>query len=318
MDTQTLLRKITALPVIAADLAEDLLAGDFRSIFKGQGMEFDEARHYQPGDDVRFIDWNANARFGIPYVKIYREERELTVLILLDVSASMQRGSFARRSDSGGGAGGGDTETPSPYEQGLISAALIALSAERTGQKTGAFFFDSDIQRSFPPRKGSRHIMSIVSAGLQYANYATGGGEGGYGRSSNINAALNAAARMLKRRGLIVLISDFFSMNWEQQLGGLNSRHDVIAIRISDYMEKNLPDIGLISMEDPETGMLIEAATNRLSFREEWADWHRQRSELWAAQCRRYGIAHLELQTQADAGAALLRFFGSRQHRELS
>ncbi|MCL2067523.1 MAG: DUF58 domain-containing protein [Treponema sp.] len=312
MDTQTLLRKITALPVIAAGLAEDLLAGDFRSIFKGQGIEFDEARHYQAGDDVRSIDWNASARFGTPYVKMYREERELTIMILLDISASMHRGSFIP-----GGTGGADDEDLSPYEQGLIAAALIAFSAERTGQRVGAFFFDSDVVRVFPPKKGRRHVMSIICGALQYQNFRTDTRKNRE-HGSNITKALAAAGRLLKRRSLVALISDFYSSNWEQQMGNLNRKHDVIALRISDPAEKDLTDMGLITIEDPETNIRIEAPTGLDSFKEEWTRWHLERSGFWDGQCRRCASAHLELSTASDAVSALLKFFGSRRIREHS
>ena len=141
MDTHELLRKIPTFPIIADGLAEDLLSGNFRSVFKGQGMEFDEARHYQWGDDARSIDWNASARFGVPFVKLYREERELTIMILLDTSASMRRTGWM----------GAGTDRPAPYEQALLALALIAFSAERSGQRVGAFLFDREINRSSRP-----------------------------------------------------------------------------------------------------------------------------------------------------------------------
>ena len=320
MDTKTLLEKITALPLVTAELAEGLMAGDLRSIFKGQGMEFNEVRHYLAGDDIRSIDWNASARFGTPYVKMYREERELTVMILLDISASMHGGSFIRRHTArnapGGVSHGKETESLTPYEQGLIATALIALSAERTGQRVGACFFDRGIHRVFPPRKGRRHAMALISRSLQYQNKSLL--QKTTEQSSNISAAITAAARMLKRRSLVVLISDFFSLGWEQHIGDLNSKHDVIALRISDFMEKDLLDIGLVSIEDPETRLRIEAPTNRYSFREEWLQWHAERCELWAGQCRRYGVEYLELSTSDDAPAVLLKFFGRRQTRERS
>ncbi|MDR2965995.1 MAG: DUF58 domain-containing protein, partial [Treponema sp.] len=156
METNELLRSITTLPVISTGLAEEMLAGNFRSIFKGQGMEFDEARHYQPGDDIRSIDWNASARFGTPFVKMYREERELTIFLLIDISPSMHRSSISRPGLS-------------PYEQALLSAALIAFSAEHTDQLVGAFFFDRDV-KVFPPRKGRHNILKTVLAGFQHKN----------------------------------------------------------------------------------------------------------------------------------------------------
>jgi uncharacterized protein (DUF58 family) len=304
MDTHELLRKISTFPIVADGLAEDLLAGNFRSVFRGQGIEFDEARHYQWGDDARSIDWNASARFGVPFVKMYREERELTILILLDTSASMRR-----RGWLSGGPG-----RLLPYEQALFALALIAFSAERTGQRLGAFFFDREIDRVFPPRKGRRHTMALISSALQYQNRESRR-QGKPEQCSNLRSALAGAGRMLKRRSLVVLISDFLSVNWEHELADLCRGHDVIALRISDPADTGLPDLGLVVMEDPETGLRIQAPTASPAFREAWAQWHNERAELWGNFCRRAGAAHLELSTSADAAAALFRFFGGRHKR---
>jgi uncharacterized protein (DUF58 family) len=291
METSELLRNITTLPVISGSLAEEMLAGNFRSIFKGHGMEFDEARHYEPGDDIRSIDWNASARFGTPFVKMYREERELTILLLIDISPSMHRGILSSRNVS-------------PYEQALISSALIAFSAERTGQQVGAFFFDKGIEKVFPPHKGRRHIMALIMAALQYQNNSFSRREK---TGSNIASALEGAQRLLKRRSLVVLVSDFYSVNWEQEMGNLCRKHDVIALRISD--SSALPYPGLTTLEDPETGIRIEAPAGLASFKESWSQWHRERAISWAAQCRRCGAAHLELSTDSDAPSSLLKFF---------
>jgi uncharacterized protein (DUF58 family) len=293
METSELLRNITALPIISAGLAEEMLAGNFRSIFKGQGMEFDEARHYEPGDDIRSIDWNTSARFGTPYVKMYREERELTILILMDISPSMHRSNIAKQGLS-------------PYEQGLISAALIAFSAEHTGQQAGAVFFDKDIHRVFPPKKGRKHIMAFIMAALQYQQNVIHRRDN---QGSNIASALQGAQRMLKRRSLVVLISDFYSINWEQEMGNLCRKHDCIAIRICD--PSDIPYSGLITLEDPETGVQIEAPAGLDSFKESWAFWHNERSAHWSGQCRRSAASFLDLSTADDAPASLLKFFGS-------
>jgi len=292
MERSELLRVITTLPVISRGLAEEMMAGNFSSIFKGQGMEFDEARHYEAGDDIRSIDWNASARFGTPFVKMFREERELTILILIDISPSMHRGYLK--------------EGLSPYEQALICAALIAFSAEHTGQQAGAFFFDRDIEKVFPPRKGRRHIMSLVTAALQYQNNVSTRRDS---HGSNISSALKGAQRLLKKRSLVAIISDFFSINWEQELGNLCKKHDVIALRICDPPELAFP--GLVTLEDPETGVKIEAAAGLDSFKESWLQWREERSTLWEAQCRRSGASFLELSTEEDAPALLLKFFKS-------
>ena len=302
MDARQLLSKISTFPIIADGLAEELLAGNFRSVFKGQGIEFDEARHYQWGDDARSIDWNASARFGTPFVKMYREERELTILLLLDASPSMRRAGWIP----------GGADRPSPYEQAVLAAALIAFSAERTGQRVGAFLFDREIDRVFPPRKGRHHTMALISGAMQYQNRDFPRRDMP-ARSSNLGSALAGAGRLLKRRSLVVLISDFMSVNWEQELGDLSQRHDVIALRISDPLDMDLPNLGLIVMEDPETGLRIQAPTGYASFRKAWAQWHRERAELWVNLCRRSGVAFMELSTADDAAAALFRFFGGRR-----
>ena len=298
MERSELLRSLITLPIISSSLAEEMLAGNFRSIFKGQGMEFDEARHYEAGDDIRSIDWNASARFGSPFVKMYREERELTILILFDVSPSMHRGNIARQGLS-------------PYEQALMAAALIAFSAENTGQQAGAFLFDRDIERVFPPHKGRRHIMSLIMAALQYQNQISNRRNS---NGSNISAALAGANRFLKRRSLVVLISDFFSINWENEMTNLCRKHDCIALRISD--PPDLPYPGLITLEDPETGIKIEASGALESFNENWIEWHNERSVLWESQCKRSGAAFLELSTVTDAASALIKFFGSRSQNK--
>ena len=289
METGDLLRKIISLPLLSNNLAEEMLSGNFRSIFKGQGMEFDEARHYEAGDDIRSIDWNVSARFGTPFVKMYREERELTILILLDISPSMHRTHI------------GET---SPFEQALISTALIAFSAEHTDQQVGAIFFDRDIEKVFPPRKGRKSLMALVMAALQYQNNILPR-RAQYG--SDIAAALTGAQRLLKKRSLVVLISDFYSINWEQELGNLCRKHDCITLRISDPQE--LPFSGLITLEDPETGVRIEAPTGLTSFKESWNQWHNERKALWESQCRKSGAALLELSTKEDAPSSLIKFF---------
>jgi uncharacterized protein (DUF58 family) len=292
MDTEELLRNIITLPITCGNLADEMLTGNFRSVFKGQGMEFDEARHYEPGDDIRSIDWNASARFGTPYVKMYREERELSIIILLDVSPSMQRRNLIK-------------QQMSPYEQALIATALIAFSAERSGQRAGAVFFDKDVEKVFPVRRGRRNIISLIMAAMKYQQridpYRDKNG-------SNIAAAISSAQRLLKKRSLVVIISDFFSINWENEMENLCRKHDVIAVRICDSGE--LPYHGLLTIQDPETGIRIEAPAGRESFRESWSVWHNERAAHWVNQCRISGASFLDLSVNEDAHAALLKFFG--------
>ncbi|MDR2619340.1 MAG: DUF58 domain-containing protein [Treponema sp.] len=289
MDRRELLAKIAAFPLFAGVLAEDLLSGNYRSIFKGQGIEFDEVRHYEPGDDVRSIDWNVSARFGTPYVKMYREEREMTVCIILDNSASMHAS-----------AGGELTR----YEQGVLAAALVAFSAERAGQRVSAVFFDHEICRIFPPRKGRAHTMALISAALENRPH---------GKGTGLGAALAGAGRLLKRRSLLVVISDYLCLKWEHEIGDMSRRHDVIALRISSPLDREISGSGLLTLEDPETGLKIRAPTAFPGFRSAWADWHEERRRLWEAICRRSGAAQLELSTAEDALSGLMNFFGERR-----
>jgi uncharacterized protein (DUF58 family) len=313
MDTHELLGRITRLPIIADGLAEDMLSGNFRSVFKGQGLEFDEARHYQWGDDARNIDWNASARLGTPFIKMFREERELTILILLDTSASMHCSLTSIWNNSTGENEANQNLTP--FEQALIAASLVAFSAERGGQRVGAFLFDREIERVFPPRKGRRNVLTFVSGALQSRAQRRPPPPQNAPRNalgSNVRSAITGAQRLLKRRSMIVLVSDFISAGWEQELSSLSRRHDVIAIRVSDPQLENLQDLGLIIMEDPETGVQMSVPTGAHSFHAAWQGWHRDRASLWQNQCARAGVSHFELPVDADAVSALTRFFGGR------
>jgi uncharacterized protein (DUF58 family) len=287
LNRHELLQKITAFPLIATVLAEDLLSGDFRSIFRGQGIEADEVRRYEIGDDVRSIDWNVSARFGTPYVKMYREERELSVFLCLDCSPSMYCGSVMKRS-----------------EQAVLAAALLAFSAERSGERLGAMFFDKSVFKVIPVGKGRAHSLALINAALDVQSQEKG---------SDLGAALSGLGRILKRRSLVIVISDFFCMNWEQELGRLCQRNDVIAIRITDPLDKDLFDAGLIAMEDPETGAKVYAHTGFASFRPAWESWHKDRSDSWRTLTRRAGAAPLEISTSDDAAASLIRFFRGRR-----
>jgi uncharacterized protein (DUF58 family) len=300
MDTHELFRKITKLPIVADGLAEDMLSGSFHSIFKGQGMEFEEARHYQWGDDAKAIDWNASARLGTPFIQTYREEREFTIFLLLDTSASMSCTT---------GFGGG--KNPSPYEQALITAALIAFSSERSGQRLGAFLFDREIDRVFPPRKGRRNVLSFVSAALQY-HKPPAGKTGRSLNTSNLKSAIAGAGRFLKRRSMVVIISDFMNTGWEQEICDLCRKHDVIAVRVYNPQNTELSNMGLLYIEDPETGLNIAAPTNSASFMDAWHSWHKDRADHWQKLCRRSGAACLELSSDEDPATALTRFFTGR------
>jgi len=247
----------------------------------------------------RAIDWNASARLGTPFIKVFREERELTILLLLDASASMRYGVANLF---------GNAQDISPYEQALITAALIAFSSERGGQRVGAFLFDREIDRVFPPRKGRRNILAFVSGALHYH----GNPQDGTGKSSNLGEALAGAGRMLKRRSMVVLMSDFLGSDWEKELCDLSRRHDVIAVRVYDPKNTDPPKLGLLQARDPETGLQIAIPTNSAAFRNAWAVWHKDRADQWLKLCRRAGASHLEIPVDADPAKILSRFFTGR------
>jgi uncharacterized protein (DUF58 family) len=299
MEREELLAKIAPFPLLARGLAADLLSGNYRSVFKGQGIEFDEVRRYEAEDDARSIDWNVSARFGVPYVKLYREEREMTVCIILDTSASMHTaggGAFDMKAHGTRPTGG---QALTLYEQGVLAAALIAFSAEHSGQRLSALFFDNEIRRILPPRKGRPHIMAFVSAALENRPREKGTGLG---------LALTGAGRFLKRRSLIIIISDFLCLNWEHEMGDLTQRHDVIAVRIGSPLEKEINQHGFFTLEDPETGYTVRSPAFS-GFRTAWAHWHEERQQLWESICRRFGAAILDLSTLDDAAVVLGGFF---------
>jgi uncharacterized protein (DUF58 family) len=295
MDRRELLRRISSFPIVSSGLAEELLAGDYRSVFKGQGIEFDEARHYQAGDDARLIDWNVSARFGEPYVKMFREERELTVFLVLDISPSMHSVAAGPLN---------------PYEQACLTLALLAFSAEEAGQRVGALFFDRGLDRVYPPRKGRRHVMGILGGAI--AVRAACRAEA---RGSDLAMALAGAGRLLKRRSLVAVISDFYAAGWEGPLEDLARKHDVVAVGINNPLDREFPPMGLVPLEDPETGLKIHASSGSPAFLSAWSRWHEDRGKWLETVCRRSGAACLPLSTGEDAGAVLKRFFGGRGER---
>ncbi|MDR2468150.1 MAG: DUF58 domain-containing protein [Spirochaetaceae bacterium] len=293
MERDELLRRITTFPLVAGELARDMLAGDFRSVFRGEGIEFDEVRRYEQGDDVRTIDRNVSARYGTPYVKLYREERELTVFVVLDTSASM----FV---------GGGAAIPLRRIEQAILAAALIAFSAERSGQRFGALLFDSDTRAIFKPKRGRSHVMAFAQTALQAKPE---------GRGSALESALMTASRLLKRRSIVVVISDFLSLGWEHELGSLSEKHDCIVCRVSDPLDAEIPNVGLVTIEDPETGALSTCNTASAAFRSAWSEWNAERTALCTSIFHRFRLAHIELSTADDVVRILKNFFRSRKRR---
>ncbi len=248
-DVKDLMAKVGKIRILTNRLIDDQLSGDYHSTFKGQGVEFDEVRPYEAGDDVRTIDWNVTARTGIPYIKRYAEERELTVLFMVDVSGSQGYGSGRR----------------SKMELAAEVTALLALTAIRNQDKIGLILFSDRIVTYIPPRKGRDSVMRLVREVLA----AEDGAEGG----TDIAAALRFLNGVQKRRAVVFLASDFLAPaeSYERLLRATARHHDVICVPVSDPAEAHLPDVGLVELEDPETGALSLVDTSSAAVRNAFA-----------------------------------------------
>jgi uncharacterized protein (DUF58 family) len=288
-ERQLLARRIRAIQLASVRLVDSLLAGGYRSVFRGQGIELDEVREYSPGDDVRLIDWNVTSRMGSPYTKTFREERELSLFLVGDVSASMYAGS-------------GDV---GKEETALIAFATLAFSAVANNDRVGAVLYSDRIEKWVAPAKGRKHIHSLLN---DYAGFSASG------RGSDLALALRTIGQSLKRRGICVILSDFKTSGYGHELALLARRHDVIAVRIIDRADLELPDIGLIALEDPETRETVSVlGTRTLRQRYERAALD-LRSE-WSDNCRRCGAETLEIATSDDPGLKLDEFFQRRRKR---
>ena len=251
-DVKELMAKVGKIRILTHRLIDDRLAGDYHSTFKGQGVEFDEVRPYVPGDDVRAIDWNVTARTGLPFIKRFSEERELTVLFLVDVSGSQSYGSVAR----------------AKMELAAEVTALLALTAIRNQDKIGLVLFSDRIVKYIPPRKGRQPVMRLVREVLAAGDAATGG--------TDLASALNFLNGVQKRRAVVFLVSDFLTTGpataaYERLLRVAARRHDVVCIPVDDPAERELPHAGLVELEDPETGALALVDTEDRAVRTAFA-----------------------------------------------
>jgi uncharacterized protein (DUF58 family) len=284
------LRQVKLLELRTRGLVNSLFTGEYRSVFKGQGMEFAEVREYQAGDEVRSIDWNVTARMQRPYVKRYIEERELTVMLAVDVSGSERFGTRRR------------------FKSEVASelAAVLAMSAIRNNDRVGALLFTEQIEHVVPPRKGRRHALRLIRDILAFEPA---------GRATDIAAATEYLSKMLAHKAIIFLVSDFLGADFERALKLLAQRHDVVAVSVEDPSERILPDIGLVRLIDPETGESLDVDTSdpavRLQFETQvGGDSDRRRHLL-----RRLAIDEIAVGTDRGIMEPLLRFFRSRETR---
>jgi uncharacterized protein (DUF58 family) len=238
-----ILRHVRRIEFRTKHLVTDVFGGQYHSVFKGRGMEFSEVREYQPGDDVRSIDWNVTARTGHPYVKLFSEERELSVILVVDVSGS---GDF------------GSAERP----KGELIAemcAVLAFSAIRNQDKVGLVLFTDHVERFIPPRKGNSHVLRIIRELLYHP---------AVGKGTDLSAALEHVARFVRRRSVVVLVSDFLDEGWERAFRAVSARHDVVVLEVSDPREREIPPVGLVRMRDAETGAVVTVDASSREVRE--------------------------------------------------
>ena len=288
--TRELLRKVRRVQVRTDRLANDVVVGEYRSVFKGRGMEFEEVREYLRGDDVRTIDWNVTARTGTAHVKRYVEEREMTAILLVDVSLSGRFGSARQLK----------------IDLATEISAVLAFSAIKNNDKIGLLIFTDDVEMYIPAKKGKRHVLRVIRELLHFRP-ARGG--------TDVAGALEFLNKVLKRKAVVFLVSDFIDTAFERDLALTNSRHDLIPVRVSDPRETSLPDVGLIELEDAETGERILIDTRRGQTRDAFARSGRSDQEAILGMVRSMGMDLLEVSTGRDYMKDLLGFFRRRERR---
>jgi uncharacterized protein (DUF58 family) len=298
--TREILKKVRQIEVRTKRLVNDSLAGSYQSVFKGRGMNFDEVREYVPGDDIRSIDWNVTARTGIPHIKKFTEERELTIMLMIDISGS---GDF------------GSTQS-SKRELMAEIGSVLAFSAVRNNDKVGLVLFTDVVELYIPPKKGRGHILRLIREILYFQ---------GRGRKTDIGAPLDFTNRVIKRKCVAFLISDFcLPGDFDAALQELrpklqisNRRHDLISVIVSDPRELELPDVGWLTLEDAESGHQVELNTSDTSIRQQYHALAKERQKSLQRVIRSIGIDLLDLLTNTPYLPPLLNFFKARQGRAI-
>ncbi len=283
------LRQVKRIEIRARRLVTTLFSGEYRSVFRGQGIEFAEVRGYESGDDFRSIDWNVSARMGSPYVKTYEEERELTLLLVVDRSGSVEFG-----------------QPNTKAELAVEVAAVLALAAARQNDRVGAVMFSEGIDHVVPPAKGRRHTLRVIRDMLAFTPTALG---------TNISAALAYVSRLLRNRSIVVVLSDFRAKGWEVQLRNLAAKHEVVAITIDDPRETSLPKVGWIELEDSESGESLVVDTSSEEIRLKLQMSAEEARLTRARTLKRTEVDHISLMTNQPYAETLHNAFAARARR---
>ncbi len=285
-----LLKRVRQIEITTRKRVDDLMSGQYKSHFKGSGVQFSEHRQYVAGDDVRHMDWKASARMQDPVIKKYEEERELTVLIIVDISASEQFGTSNRLKS----------------EVAAEIAGMLTYAAIHSGDKVGAILFAGEIEKMIPPKKGRSHTLRIIRDLL--STQATT-------RGTNLTEALDRAARLMKHAGVIFVLSDFIADGYQQSLKKLARKHDVVAIAVGDAREVQMPNVGHVLLSDPETGQERFVDTGSFSFQQWFKESRKKFQDSVSQILRTSGAEWIQVQTREDYADAVVRFFRMRARR---
>jgi uncharacterized protein (DUF58 family) len=290
MSARELLKKVRRIEIRTSHLVNDALAGQYHSVFKGLGMEFQEVRPYQPGDDVRLIDWNVSARFGEPFVKVFREERELIVMLLVDMSASQEFGSTSQ------------------LKRDLVAelGATLAFSAIKNNDKVGLLCFTDRVEKVVPPRKGTGHVLRVIRELVGFTPQ---------GRGTDIAGAVDHLNRIMRRRAVVFVVSDFQDHGYERALRIAKRRHDVILVDVSDRREAAFPKVGLLELIDNETGERVVVDTSSRAWRRRYEGLTSAARAARARELRRARLDCITVHTGESIVEPLTRFFRAREAR---
>jgi uncharacterized protein (DUF58 family) len=287
MDTKDIIKKVRKIEIKTKRLSNHIFSGEYHSSFKGRGMTFSEVRQYQFGDDVRAIDWNVTARYNEPYIKVFEEERELTMMLMVDISGSESFG------------------TQNSFKKDIVTeiAATMAFSATQNNDKIGLILFSDQIELYIPPKKGKSHVLRIIRELVEYEPKS---------KKTDITVALKFIAGVLKKRAIVFLISDFMSADFEHTLKIAAKKHDITGVRVYDPREEKMPDIGLVNMADAETGETLLVNTGSKSVRLQYEKYYQERVKYFKETFSRCGAGSLSTRVDESYVTKLLGYFKAR------
>ncbi|WP_106791641.1 DUF58 domain-containing protein [Aquimarina sp. Aq78] len=287
MDTKELLKKVRKIEIKTRRLSDHIFGGEYHSTFKGRGMTFSEVRQYQFGDDVRNIDWNVTARYNEPYIKVFEEERELTMMLMVDVSGSQLFG------------------TQEQFKKGIITeiAATLAFSATQNNDKIGLILFTDEIELYIPPKKGRSHVLRIIRELLEFEPKS---------KKTNITEALKFLSNVMKKKAIVFILSDFIADDYQHTLKIVGGKHDVTGIRVYDRREEEIPNLGMVQMEDEETGELLLVNTGSKKTRTNYSAYYHERVDYFKDSFTRSGAGSLSSRIDESYVKKLLGYFKRR------